>query len=478
MSTPTRVKQEETPAAVKQEETPAKDTTTSISSPCPSSSTLKSPGGGRGPKCDVCGFRDGRHGMKMVSCTECKVHVHRDCYGMPTYIKDEFVCWACQAVGKSFYVHHRDNNTHQRVKLQVTQTERPQICDLCGHQDDDMHAMHPVYDTYGPRARQLHVPITNDNNDDTTKRRLVWAHTICGFFLCTQNCMYAVSQEGTTHEGLEDNPKDDRSINPELQLEDDDDDEDEENDLYDGFAPSHHFVYYVPKDANGVVQHTSRSREINRRQQLKCEICNQDDTADHVYRIPVQCSAGERTEPREHRVKHSDLQLDKNESCTHAFHVGCARFTMPQEHKRVLYFPGLPDDSTAKPVRCIYCPVHAKDINKKEHGRRLQQQDDQLQAHKAKRKLAMAQKYGRALTLSSPTKRIKTGEDDSSLPALERVKRDLEARVIHIRKEQGKAWIQEQKKLWSKRLSKEELKAVWKHAKEHAYKVWEKHNGS
>ena len=62
--------------------------------------------------------------------------------------------------------------------------------------------------------------------------------------------------------------------------------------------------------------------------------------------------------------------------------------------------------------------------------------------------------------------------DDSSLSYLDRVKRDPAKKVIHMSKDDGKKWIQEQKVFWKEQLPPDEFKAVWKDAKGYAFEVW------
>ena len=64
-------------------------------------------------------------------------------------------------------------------------------------------------------------------------------------------------------------------------------------------------------------------------------------------------------------------------------------------------------------------------------------------------------------------------DDTSSLSTLERVKRDLAKKIIHLKKDEGPTWIKEQKAYWKEKLSKEEFKEVWKPAKDYSFEVWE-----
>ena len=98
---------------------------------------------------------------------------------------------------------------------------------------------------------------------------------------------------------------------------------------------------------------------------------------------------------------------------------------------------------------------------------------------KNKRKLKLAEKYeGKKLTLfDTPEKRARL-VDDPSLPPLERIKRDLSARVIFIDRKEAAALSKERKKVWRKRLPdmpKEEFQAIWKQGKAHANEVFNEH---
>ena len=570
--------------------------------------------------CDVCGYKDGFKHMILIECEQCHVTVHRDCYGMPTYTQKHFTCWACQAVGKTFAAQqapHR-SNVLERSTIQITQTQRPTHCSLCGYHDDNddekvVHAMHPVYDNYGDRARQLCTPMKdnknnehrNNNHNNPTPYELVWAHTICGFFLCTKRLMYAVSQEGMTHEGLESDPNDDRSVNPALVCQDED--EEEGDDLFGGYAPTHHFVFYVKErvrvkktkpnmkvememgtnrsnnddedvdgksTANGnnsngednqdidkgtknesgneneddnnhvdttnkssqstitMFRHNEWSKQVQKLQEnLTCEICKLDDSPaaeGGVYRIAVQCSAGDNDEYRDFRTAHHDLNLDKKEKCIRSFHVGCARWVNQNQetitdddnnnnndkYRRVYYYPGLPDteeeeDAVKKarlqgtreqfdPMRCLYCPGHAKDVNKEERALRIEREEEKHLESRDRRKQAMRKRIRGAVTLSdddegpslgsgrSRSKVQSIGRAKTTNPfaaELKRVERDVASKIIYVKRENATDFINQQKKLWKQKLvisesimSEQDFKKnVWPEVKKHAQEMWFRH---
>ena len=62
----------------------------------------------------------------------------------------------------------------------------------------------------------------------------------------------------------------------------------------------HHFVYCLPIGG----RHNAWTRDIQKRQKLKCTICGSHDKG--TLRIPLQCSAGTDNEYKEFRKFHSD----------------------------------------------------------------------------------------------------------------------------------------------------------------------------
>ena len=443
----------------------------------------------RPPRCDVCAYRDGHNGLVLLECTECHLYVHRDCYGMPTYIRKTFQCWACQAKGRTFVVHHPNGREGSRESISVLQAERPRYCDLCGHnpttgtdtpaqQDSQVHAMHPVYDNYGNKARHLYT------TDPTTgKHRLVWAHTLCGFFLATKRLLYATTRQGTTHEGEESDPDDDRSVNPALVDSEDSEGEEEEEDLFQGFAPSHHFVWYRERKWTKLVHQHQLG--------LTCDICHQSDyssnTNERIFRIAVQCSANDNTEYAPFRSTHTK-SLSDHESCTLAFHVGCARWgaAASSSLRRVYYFPGLPNDDTLEPIQCLYCPLHASDVNVKQSQQRQIEDDTQHQLARQKRKRNMMEQYGvLPLTLDQYSVHESTAEQQEAherqptLYLLDRMKQDLGTKVRSVTRDNSQEFIKEQKILWQRIALAEDVdqdfSKLWKLAKAHANQVWKEH---
>ena len=223
--------------------------------------------------CDMCLAVDGANGFRLLQCRVCHVRVHDECYGHPpTHQSDAsgcgdasssfwFTCWACQAVDSVVKFRERDPDSNER--LQYVVHERPTECCLCSV-DDGMsipHAMHPLFDDYGEKARQIRLaPSTkgsvlgkrfnNNNNTCTTcttslPARPAWIHTLCGMALSTSKAggfVYGCSKDGDYGGEADDEEEDDPqrlvwddavSVNSALANDDDDD----ENHYL------HHFVW-------------------------------------------------------------------------------------------------------------------------------------------------------------------------------------------------------------------------------------------
>jgi hypothetical protein len=187
---------------------------------------------------------------------------------MDSYEKTFFSCWACKAVGKSFQVEAHDKNGN---RLQILQSSRPKNCVLCSIQHGT-HAMHPLYDASGTKARQIYL----EESDKT----LAWAHTVCAFFLTGRGFLYGCARDGGSDhfddaEDANEDSDDDRSHNPELI------DESAESSDYGEYAPVHHFVYARDEDEDV-------GRKITQLKHLKCYVCGADDSPKDVLRICLQ----------------------------------------------------------------------------------------------------------------------------------------------------------------------------------------------
>jgi hypothetical protein len=226
-------------------------------------------------RCDICGMRDGFQNLSMIHCKTCNLEVHKECYGVNTYKKDSFECWACRAVGQSFQVEDYDDDGN---RLEIVQEKRPKACALCSV-TDGLHAMHPLYDIHGPRGRQVYLEDSED--------KLVWVHSLCALFLTRKGFTFGCSRYGDYHGqesdssvGDDDDDDDERSLNPELI------DETLENSDYGEAAPIHHFIYRGGKYCD------DNDKDIElirlRMKKLKCFVCGSDDSSKDVFRIALQ----------------------------------------------------------------------------------------------------------------------------------------------------------------------------------------------
>ena len=145
------------------------------------------------PVCDICWQKGSKSNLSpLLFCRTCHVPVHAECYELGStedYHKDEkrraeFECWACQAVGKTIKFRRKAG---ERATFTIQQ--RPNTCCLCGRTDtaDYPHAMHPLYDDYGPRARQ-----------NRFKKQPAWVHTLCAVVVAkyTGGLVYACNRQG------------------------------------------------------------------------------------------------------------------------------------------------------------------------------------------------------------------------------------------------------------------------------------------
>ena len=264
---------------------------------------------------------------------------------------------------------------------------------------------------------------------------------------------------------------------------------------------------------------------------LVCGICHQSDDyqepkssaksssrssiIDHrqrIFRIAVQCTANTKSEYPLFRSTHTK-SLQDNETCTLAYHVGCARWGQSQAQgsgsacssstnssmkksrlRHVYYFPGLPNDDSLEPIQSLYCPLHAGDVNSKESQQKQIQADTESRLARQKRKRAMIEHQGFAhLTVDQYSVHESTSDQQQQqqqqqqqlldLSLLEEIKRDLAIKVVTITREDSKQFIKEQKKLWQRLalaqgVEEGEFPQVWKQAKAYANKVWLEKNES
>jgi hypothetical protein len=216
--------------------------------------------------------------------------------------------------------------------------------------------MHPLFDHFGRRGRQLVLPGRHPGEPD----RLAWVHSLCAYAVCclpaTAGCVYGCNRIGqyqsedgdfVDHDSDED---EDLSVNSVLA------DQQGEDDL----ARTYHFAYCLPS-VNGTTDlWTDRIKQFQ--QKLKCTICGLSDHNSKSYRIPIQCRANEDDEWADFRKTHREMGPD--DACTQALHVGCAMWGIGSDmSRRVYYYPGNKDKLYPEPVTEVYCSAHALDIN-------------------------------------------------------------------------------------------------------------------
>jgi len=319
--------------------------------------------------CDICWARPRKHGLSFSfqRCKTCGVGVHKECYGNAhsTTPSADFECLACQAVGKTVRVRKRDKTTNQRLSFKIS--ERPTECCLCSVDDGDAwyHAMHPIFDDYGPKGRQLLLPPSRDK----PYPRLAWAHTLCCLAISshshTAGCVFGCTSNGE-YDGEEDSGanSDTSSVNSDLH-------ESEDESIT-------HFVYCLKRSAHEPDNPWTK-KIWEQQHELKCQICGEDDSVPSSFRIPLQCSANDESEHSEFKGKHKGLTCD---TCYVPMHVGCAiwgRNDVGQlpTCRRIYFFPGQALDADAEstqnlserekhfathPVTNIFCEAHAEDL--------------------------------------------------------------------------------------------------------------------
>jgi hypothetical protein len=293
-------------------------TTTTIATATATTTTLTS----TEKYCDVCWKKDGVDDMILQTCCVCNVSVHNECYGIDgdevfKQKKDNWKCWACDSIGMKINTRHIvDPTTNQRLQIKID--SRPTECVLCNVDDksDWYHAMHPLYDSSGYRARQIVVPadpiITISNSNTTSDKvrqqrqrptRLAWAHTLCclainnafgvngSIYGCTQDGQYNNNDDEDTENQSDDDDSDsddgDSSINSYLLSELPENDLSIHHFVFDGPIP---YVYHKDNDNSkqasleSTKMKTWHDKAIQEFQQIKCRVCSSDDVG--TLRVP------------------------------------------------------------------------------------------------------------------------------------------------------------------------------------------------
>ena len=343
-------------------------------------------------KCDICEKKDDFWGHNLQKCKVCHLLVHELCYGMlETKCKNpDFVCHACNAVGKEVEVNVPSkiggcgNKTGHKREL-MKQIYRPTECLLCSH-DKGIHAMHPLLDTHGKEGRQL---VWNGRGKNG-KKRLAWVHTLCANVIGSNprsvSQVYGCDKNGDFYDFEEQ----EMSCDEEVEFGSDEksvvasnskdevqasgqNGNNEENVSGDDSSTS---VVNEPTCYYTINTDPGHTKNINdQRRGLTCFVCKKKDKE---YRIPIQCPAGEEEEYERWKGRHK-----KNTECSIAMHVGCARWGCVEEEGshlemidgkrcKLCYFtPGRyeaedGDDEDEgienKTVAHCYCKRHARDI--------------------------------------------------------------------------------------------------------------------
>ena len=340
--------------------------------------------------CDICANRDGFNGHVLRRCNDCGVSVHEACYGLMSTAGlgmgaqcRGFRCHACKAVGREF----RISRPRDALKT-MEQGERPSECVLCSIKTG-VHAMHPLYDTHGPRGVQRVLPA---NKMRGVPRRLAWVHTLCASYLCVhQGSVFGCFEDGSFEKG------DDTEEGEE---EDEEDEEDgygvEDEDAFGAkvvASPSsevavpetenttHHYVIITEKNATGKVWMNVAVNTKLLRKMVRCEICKHKDDRMGAIRIPVQCSAGglgENPDLAAYRQSGHPVgaqgKIRAAENCLRGMHVGCARWgpRPAVTDRRVFFFAGITDADLEgagrdRPQANCYCHMHAKALREGKH---------------------------------------------------------------------------------------------------------------
>lgn len=307
--------------------------------------------------CDICWFAWHRHVSPLITCSVCQLVVHPECYELQlassssSEQQPSFVCWACQAIGKMIKFRERDPRTGLRFTHTVRR--RPQDCCLCNANDWDtgVHAMHPLFDDYGPRARQIRL---KDGQP-------AWVHTLCALFLAKASggLVYACNargeygDDGTTNQA--DDPErlriDDESVNSVL------DNHNDNDTIVNG--STHHFAYTLERWYGPQQGHVKWRKA---RQHLVCRGCKQDGRDN--YTVAIQCNIGNDDVYEHLKTDAKGVPLVFDDTCTAPWHPGCARY-LPHAAGRVpgvqtvFYYPG---HKHAGAICNLFCLTHATDI--------------------------------------------------------------------------------------------------------------------
>ena len=310
-----------------------------------------------GPRCDICNMKAGWENMHPLQCQVCGVVVHEECYGVQM-LSDEyrarFHCWGCMAIGKMIDGRHQVS----RKRMMVKQENRPHSCVLCSH-DKGIHAMTALYDIHGTRGKHVILP----------DGKPAWVHAACALSACimTEGAMYGCNSKGEYEESTSSDESEDDSVlernGPNKKTGKD------EPPLPSEISVQRYVIAGITDDD------PDKHRLLMRfRRELKCDVCGSNDKGKHCLRVPLQCSAGNENQYKDHQQLHGLM----DRPCTQAMHVGCARWGKRNTSQRFYFFPG--SDTLPKPICELYCFMHAQQVDKKHQKARkkeLQQRDNQ-----------------------------------------------------------------------------------------------------
>lgn len=251
----------------------------------------------RPPVCDICWHKGQKNSLsELWICRTCHVAVHPECYELGSLAnknkrwREAFECWACQAVGKTVKFRERDEQGH---RLTATITQRPTECCLCASPDTNPHAMHPLFDDYGPRARQIRL---KDSNTPA------WVHTLCAVVVAghTRGLVYACNRHGfyggpQAEDDTERIVQDDDSVNSELQDKKDsangDAKADDANDGHEPTVAEKDAETKKPKDADDTVADlplSNNNDDDDRSSDSDSDSDGEEDDATHHYTYVIE----------------------------------------------------------------------------------------------------------------------------------------------------------------------------------------------
>eukprot|EP00529_Nitzschia_sp_RCC80_P014252 CAMPEP_0113461108 /NCGR_PEP_ID=MMETSP0014_2-20120614/11364_1 /TAXON_ID=2857 /ORGANISM="Nitzschia sp." /LENGTH=725 /DNA_ID=CAMNT_0000352845 /DNA_START=126 /DNA_END=2303 /DNA_ORIENTATION=- /assembly_acc=CAM_ASM_000159 len=296
--------------------------------------------------CDICWMKKAETKFKL-KCKTCGLRVHPVCYGITDYEEEEgWICWACQDVGKTVKFRERHPKTDERLSHKVK--KRPTECCLCSEPDsDNMHAMHPLFDDYGSKARQIRLK----------NGKPAWVHTLCALIVkektgglvypCTKDGAFGSSPDTDTDRKVWD---DDSSVNSDLDYGDDE-------------VPTgntHHFSYVTDLWYDKKQGHIKMMNKLQKNG--RCEGCDKNDVGS--YRVPIQCMVGEKCEYKALK-KHHGKPVHNDNRCSRWWHVGCARYKKNEKGeypgcKNVFYYPGETEEHPDQ-ICNLFCREHAQE---------------------------------------------------------------------------------------------------------------------